>query len=1440
PVYREPVYAPEDDALYLADWKRVARVPAGARGGASWAFAYPEDGDLPSRIEALPNRPAVAGGLVYATLHRNRPATVLVGEDEQRTVERRSDWRVVALGREGGEKVWDAADAEGFARWSQGAEWLSPPLYAHGSLFVVALLQETDLECYLLRIDAHSGELVYAAFVASRARRDYLGLTTAPPPPSWTHDGRVLINPGLGVVACVAPADGDLEWIAHYGTPPPTSVPVLWERQRRFAPQAPLARTTPWIVAPADGSEALAFDPDGRRVWAAPRGQARYAVADAERVYLVGDALAVHERAHGRLLQVSASDPRLRPSAPPALLGEELVLSTQTELVRRDLASGEVLGRYAYAAPRDELGAPVVLDRAHLATVGSSRVNVYRSFEALSEAVRRESLGVERELRLGVAQVQAGDAAGLERLRRVLADRRTDREQRVRARRAAFVYAEARAWEAERRGEFEARAREALELAWDGPLAQATPPQGTEAQRLAQRSARLLVAWAERRAESPDPAAGAEAAAAFQCLLWLPHSSRVEVPCGIEVDPWGFGEARLRQLVAARGRGIYATQEALARQELQLARSTDDTAQLERLLERFGAAACAADARWELATRYLQRALREEGVATLERFLREWPEDPRVPEAWARLATNYLKLGRRAEARRALRTLMTLSPEPQVKGGQRVALPARAWASPQLAELEEGRDARVLLAEEHLVGLHPALKPWLRTRTELDAEPRGLADVLAFPARPDLVVTQRDQEVELLDTATGQATALYVEEESSLLELGFAGETLVVPTRSAVHGFLLPPGEGIAPRGRWTWAPEAGEASAPAPGEPLDRRGELVYEVRPVGARIVVRISGEVVVLDAADGRELGRIVLPRVQRITARDGVLYALSGGPVEVAAYALDALGAPRWSWTSDERELSGVTWLGSEQLVVLQSGLTLTSLRVDGGSRAWEVESPDDWFLGMQPSPNGKRLLVRTQSGGERGFVILGELGQELWTDRGRAEDGARAALNLTEVGEDAVFSWRTVSGAGELWAQDLERGTLLWRYKPAGGGAQAPDRLLLTPELVAFGLRSAFSQRVDLSVLGRGTGDLQQALRVPGRRLVGAGVAALAGRVWVSTDRGLSAFAHLERTSQAERVARLGARVSTHPDDLDSRRELARALVQGGDTRAAVQVLEATLQAEGLGDEAGQSLLDELAALVEADTDDHPQTLPIRRQARPPEIDGELHDWWRPWSGATLLQPSHVQPIQQPAGAPRGRWRGDEDLSGRLYLSYDDTYLYFALDVSDAVLRPYDTESDAWIGDALLIAIDCKGDGGEFVHDDDMLLSLALTLPKKKKEGEEEEDAEEEEEDDSPAGQYFVRRKEDNSGVIYECAIPWASFRENGVSETDLDPQTGPRPGFRFGFDVIVTDDDGARGPDGPLGALKTLQLAPGVLLHRDKSRLWQGYVPRRFTRLLIQ
>jgi len=1442
PVYRAPVCVPEDEALYVADFKQINRIPtAGGQGG--WAFRYPDDGDQPSRVEALPNRPAVSGGLVYATLHRNRPA-VVTQQGEERVIERRSDWRIVAVDRETGEKVWDCADAAEFSRWSKGAEWLSPPLAAYGSLFVVALLQETDLEAYLLRIDGSSGKLVYAAFIASRARHDYLGLTAAPPPPSWTHDGRVLVSPGLGVVACAAPADGELDWIAHYATPPPSSVPVLWERGRRFAPQSPFAERAPWVVTPADSSVALAFDSAGRLAWSAPRGRARYGVVALDAVYLVGAGVQALDRGSGRL-RYARSTGAEPPAAPPLRLGEELVWSTQRGLVRFDLAAGQLCGRHAYTVPRVEVGAPVLVGRQLLATVGTSQVNLYRDYPSFQRAVRRESLGVERELRLGVTLTQAGQAEGLAKLEAVAADRRASVRQTLSARRAAFSFVAEQAWAVEAGGgDFVGLARRALEFAWDGALARAVPPQGPEAERLAQQSATLLVAFAERRAANPEAGAGSEAAAAYQCLLWLPRSSRVRVPCGIEVDPWGYAEARLKQLIVDRGREVYAVQEALAEQELQLARSTDDLEQLKRLLDRFGAARCATNARWDLATRYLQRKLREEAVAVLERFLRESPRDPRVGEAWARLATNYVKLGRRAEARRVLGLLIALEPEPQVKGGRKVALPARAWAQPLLTQLEQGRDPTLLQAEEHLIGLRPRFRSAFRTRTELDDAPRGLVAPLDLPPRDDIVVLQREEQIELLDLRTGQSEKLYEEQVGSLLQTGFCGETLVVGSRSSVNGFLLPNGAGATPRSSWRWVPpEAldGEVEQDDDAPPLAVElgvATLVREVATAGELVAVRITGAVYLLDASSGEVVQRISAPRVRRITVRGDRLYVLGSSPVGVEAYDLAQAEEPLWRYASEERELTDLAWLGSEQLVLLESGLTLTSLRADDGSKAWSVKSPDDWFLGLQAAPDGAHLLVRSQSGGDRGFTVYGSVGQELWTDGGRTPDGARAALNLTELGESAVYSWRTAGGSGELWANDLERGTLLWRYKPAGGGAQAPDRVLVTPEVVAFGLRSAFSQRVDLSVVGRGTGDLVQALRVPGRRLVGAGVLPIASRIWVSTDRGLCAFAHLDRTEQGEQMARLAAQVSVAPEDLDGRRALARALVQGGDTQGGVEILQQALLSEGLTEAVAGSLLDELAALVEADTDDHPLTLPIQRQARPPVIDGELHDWWRPWSGTTLLHPRHVQPIQQPAGADVGRWRGNEDLSGRLYISYDTDYLYFAVDVSDAVLRPYDTESEEWIGDALLIAIDCKGNGGEFVLDDDMLLSLALTLPKKKKDDEEEEA--EEEEDDSPAGQYFVRRKEDNSGVIYECAIPWQSFRDNGVPETDLDPKTGPRKGFRFGFNVIVTDDDGARGASGPLGSLKTLQLTPGVLLHRDKSRLWQGYVPRRFARLLIQ
>jgi hypothetical protein len=148
----------------------------------------------------------------------------------------------------------------------------------------------------------------------------------------------------------------------------------------------------------------------------------------------------------------------------------------------------------------------------------------------------------------------------------------------------------------------------------------------------------------------------------------------------------------------------------------------------------------------------------------------------------------------------------------------------------------------------------------------------------------------------------------------------------------------------------------------------------------------------------------------------------------------------------------------------------------------------------------------------------------------------------------------------------------------------------------------------------------------------------------------------------------------------------------------------------------------------------------------------------------------------------------------------------------------------------------------------------VLLSLALTLPKKKKDEDKDKKDGQEKDDEAkkPEGKYFVKRKDDGSGAIYEAQVPWGLFKQNGATGEGA-------VGFTFGFNIVLTDDDGDR--IGPLdippgvdpktlpegkregdfrGALKTLQLTPSVLLHERKDRLWQGYIPEYFAKITLR
>ena len=57
----------------------------------------------------------------------------------------------------------------------------------------------------------------------------------------------------------------------------------------------------------------------------------------------------------------------------------------------------------------------------------------------------------------------------------------------------------------------------------------------------------------------------------------------------------------------------------------------------------------------------------------------------------------------------------------------------------------------------------------------------------------------------------------------------------------------------------------------------------------------------------------------------------------------------------------------------------------------------------------------------------------------------------------------------------------------------------------------------------------------------------------------------------------------------------------------------------------------------------------------------------------------------------------------------------------------------------------------------------------------------------------PDGSYFVRRKDDGSGAVYEVAIPWTLFARNGAT---INPQAGPTAGLSFGLDLVLTEEGG--------------------------------------------
>jgi len=843
------------------------------------------------------------------------------------------------------------------------------------------------------------------------------------------------------------------------------------------------------------------------------------------------------------------------------------------------------------------------------------------------------------------------------------------------------------------------------------------------------------------------------------------------------------------------------------------------------LLEKAARAGKAEEARGELFRCYMALGRRGDEAA-LKKALAVADDPARKAEALRVLARLREESGRPGEAVAAWRQLLETVPLTSCRLDGGIEVSSRSLAAAEIARLVERHSTGLLpggptgaLAKALAPAKAPTGPPTTRLWNVHTRIAHRLVEVVEVPGAPQGLVVLAAQRrtfdrpavfnsLECRDAATGEL--LWEREVGEWNELAVvAAGKLVVATPRRV--MALEPRSGAA---AWAYATAAPErARAPS----LRRPGMESYRVVALaadGARVFVLTSGgRVVGLSAKDGKELWsrklttRVALSRGLFVVG--GKVWAVAESPAGV--FALDAgTGEPR-----GQIEL-GLAQLGvklprvtdepafapkAATLYLVVDDRTVYALDLRAGRLRWRVAV--EFGIG--------RVLATAD--GQACYVVPEEYvhnAQILSLDPASGRVVRRRSLLAGSLVDAALGGGMLVvarrNNDGDTVVEALDGASLKARWRSVPLRLFRPSPLALGDGYVAVvGRAGHWQQAVVLDASsGKVTGEV---------RPLGAGFATVAfvgRRLLVCTDRGIFAYGAQERSATEREVVDLVGR--WRGGDRSALAPLARALCRLGQHDRAIAILDAALRDESLGEADYARLKDALNSAREALAARRPALLRCARMPVPPNIDGAIDEPWRREDAAYLDGPAHVEEIQ---GTPwkLARWRSPADLSAVLYTGWDSRYFYFAIDLSDDVHRTYTSYSDNWVGDGLIIAIDADNDGGFGYRfgSNDQLLTLALTRKDERRDNQDEE----------PSGEYRVRLKEDNSGAVYEVAIPWSFL---GISN--------PRPGLRFGFNITITDDDSDR-------AVKALSWTPGMILDRDKMLMIRGFTPAYFGDILL-
>ncbi|MFP4057881.1 MAG: PQQ-binding-like beta-propeller repeat protein [Candidatus Brocadiia bacterium] len=862
--------------------------------------------------------------------------------------------------------------------------------------------------------------------------------------------------------------------------------------------------------------------------------------------------------------------------------------------------------------------------------------------------------------------------------------------------------------------------------------------------------ARLLEARLhERRGDWP------QAVAAYQGLIAQTPQARLQPQERLTVAARALATAAIDRLIDDHGREVYAAQEADARALLAQA---DGGAALEEVVRRFPNSAAAETALLRLLDRPAAKDGGAEPLALARLLAPSAASEARATleeaiEAWARESpTAGPGLSRRWQApTRIAYTRVRLLDLPRAPGGLLYFAMARF-------SYRGGHDYERLECRRQDTGQ----LAWRRDVEDWNGEARLAGDLLVLPAF-DAVMA--------LDAASG---------------------TLRWSHRFAEPAAIRPP----PPAGDLFERPRAHR-------EPL----RVVALAADAQRLFVGQASGTASALSLETGKLLwsrqveGDSLL--AHGLAVHESTLWVCAENPP--AAHGFDAeTGERRHSVAlrgPDPRITDRpVHDAAGGRLYVVLGDRSLRALDLAGGRELWTYRAPFAIRQVLVPHDGRRCYLVPDGFAPNAEILSLDPQTGEVHCRRsfpaGSLADAALAAhaLYVSEKNVDR-----------DLVVHALQLGDLRQRWRSVPLPLFKPSPLAAGPRHVALsGHRDGSDMAV---VLDAASGKVAADLEPAGARRLAAG---LAGEtLCLSTDRGIYAFAPAQPERLDQRIALLSRRLEA--GDRSALGELANALYQRGQEARGVALLAEALGDESLPLETYQALKDQLDALRESGAARRPPVLLTTRFSLPPQVDGAINEAWRADRAAALDGPAHVDEVQ--ARRPEEtRWSSPSDLSATLYTGWDEQRFYFAVDVRDDIQRTYTSQGTTWVGDGLIICIDCDNDGGYGYSFDgrDILLTLALTH----------KDEQQDEDDEEPSGEYRVRRKDDNSGTIYEVAIPWKYL--------DL----APKPGLRFGFNISVIDDDGDH-------TAKALSWTPGMFLDRSRALMIRGFTPAYFGDVLL-